>query len=141
MHLLSLPTLLLCVGCDLWTDAEKTLFNDALGTYGKDFSLIQKMVKHNKWLFFVQHDDTRHHNHGHMISQQFTDIKIIILWVKSVHRMKNRTSAPQVFCFFAGWLLQGETVFSSDAIFFFFLPIPVQFLVSHHAITGLHRLP
>lgn len=62
MHLLSLPTLLLCVGCDLWTDAEKTLFNDALGTYGKDFSLIQKMVKHNKWLFFVQHDDTRHHN-------------------------------------------------------------------------------
>lgn len=32
-------------GCDLWTDAEKTLFNDALGTYGKDFSLIQKMVR------------------------------------------------------------------------------------------------
>lgn len=62
MHLLSLPTLLLCVGCDLWTDTEKTLFSDALGTYGKDFSLIQKMVKHNKWLLFVQHDDTRHHN-------------------------------------------------------------------------------
>ncbi|XP_042079067.1 uncharacterized protein LOC102311270 isoform X1 [Haplochromis burtoni] len=32
-------------GCDLWTDTEKTLFSDALGTYGKDFSLIQKMVR------------------------------------------------------------------------------------------------
>ncbi|KAM7366152.1 hypothetical protein PAMP_015617 [Pampus punctatissimus] len=32
-------------GSDLWTDSEKNLFSGALETYGKDFSLIQKMVK------------------------------------------------------------------------------------------------
>ncbi|XP_067435784.1 uncharacterized protein [Thunnus thynnus] len=32
-------------GSDLWTESEKNLFSTALGTYGKDFSLIQKMVK------------------------------------------------------------------------------------------------
>ncbi|XP_056224345.1 uncharacterized protein LOC130164010 isoform X1 [Seriola aureovittata] len=31
-------------GSDFWTDTEKSLFSTALGTYGKDFSLIQKMV-------------------------------------------------------------------------------------------------
>ncbi|XP_062240258.1 uncharacterized protein LOC133950091 isoform X1 [Platichthys flesus] len=32
-------------GSDFWTDAEKSLFGAALGTYGKDFSLIHKMVR------------------------------------------------------------------------------------------------
>ncbi|XP_044040661.1 uncharacterized protein LOC122870499 isoform X2 [Siniperca chuatsi] len=32
-------------GSDFWTDSEKSLFSAALGTYGKEFSLIQKMVK------------------------------------------------------------------------------------------------
>ncbi|KAF3697655.1 Transcriptional-regulating factor 1 [Channa argus] len=32
-------------GSDFWTDAEKNLFSTALATYGKDFSLIQKMVR------------------------------------------------------------------------------------------------
>ncbi|XP_042368487.1 uncharacterized protein LOC121962317 [Plectropomus leopardus] len=32
-------------GSDCWTDSEKSLFSAALGTYGKDFSLIQKMVR------------------------------------------------------------------------------------------------
>ncbi|XP_040886848.1 uncharacterized protein LOC121176828 [Toxotes jaculatrix] len=32
-------------GSDFWTDAEKSVFSTALGTYGKDFSLIQKMVR------------------------------------------------------------------------------------------------
>nr|XP_019951039.1 PREDICTED: uncharacterized protein LOC109634787 isoform X1 [Paralichthys olivaceus] len=32
-------------GSDFWTDAEKSLFGAALGTYGKDFSVIHKMVK------------------------------------------------------------------------------------------------
>ncbi|XP_041842667.1 uncharacterized protein LOC121640838 isoform X2 [Melanotaenia boesemani] len=32
-------------GCDFWTDIEKNLFAVALGSYGKDFSLIQKMVR------------------------------------------------------------------------------------------------
>ncbi|KAE8279009.1 Zinc finger protein 541 [Larimichthys crocea] len=32
-------------GSDSWTDSEKSLFSAALGTYGKEFSLIQKMVK------------------------------------------------------------------------------------------------
>ncbi|KAM9425310.1 uncharacterized protein KZ484_008812 isoform 2-T2 [Pholidichthys leucotaenia] len=32
-------------GCDFWSDAEKSLFSAALGLYGKDFSLIQKMVR------------------------------------------------------------------------------------------------
>ncbi|XP_070849907.1 uncharacterized protein [Chaetodon trifascialis] len=32
-------------GSDFWTDGEKNLFSAALGTYGKEFSLIQKMVR------------------------------------------------------------------------------------------------
>ncbi|KAI3376514.1 hypothetical protein L3Q82_016963 [Scortum barcoo] len=32
-------------GSDFWTDSEKSLFSAALGTYGKEFSLIQKMVR------------------------------------------------------------------------------------------------
>ncbi|XP_012732236.2 transcriptional-regulating factor 1 isoform X1 [Fundulus heteroclitus] len=32
-------------GCDLWTDTEKNLFGVALATYGKDFPLIEKMVR------------------------------------------------------------------------------------------------
>ncbi|XP_054457612.1 uncharacterized protein LOC129093579 [Anoplopoma fimbria] len=32
-------------GSDFWTDSEKSLFSAALGTYGKDFSLIRKMVR------------------------------------------------------------------------------------------------
>ncbi|XP_076581255.1 uncharacterized protein LOC143317159 [Chaetodon auriga] len=32
-------------GSDFWTDSEKNLFSAALGTYGKEFSLIQKMVR------------------------------------------------------------------------------------------------
>ncbi|XP_029944321.1 uncharacterized protein LOC115386230 [Salarias fasciatus] len=32
-------------GCDFWTDTEKSVFSAAMETYGKDFSLIQKMVK------------------------------------------------------------------------------------------------
>ncbi|XP_061565924.1 uncharacterized protein LOC133420282 isoform X2 [Cololabis saira] len=32
-------------GCDFWTDAEKRVLSEALGTYGKDFSLIAKMVR------------------------------------------------------------------------------------------------
>lgn len=32
------------LGSDVWTDAEKTVFTAALGTYGKEFSLIQKTV-------------------------------------------------------------------------------------------------
>lgn len=32
-------------GCDFWTDTEKHLFGVALGTYGKDFQLIEKMVR------------------------------------------------------------------------------------------------
>nr|XP_046237291.1 uncharacterized protein LOC124054883 [Scatophagus argus]XP_046237292.1 uncharacterized protein LOC124054883 [Scatophagus argus] len=32
-------------GSDFWTDNEKGLFSAALGAYGKEFSLIQKMVK------------------------------------------------------------------------------------------------
>ncbi|XP_008288110.1 uncharacterized protein LOC103363227 [Stegastes partitus] len=32
-------------GCDSWTDTEKSLFSAALGTYGKDFSLIEKTVR------------------------------------------------------------------------------------------------
>ncbi|XP_031141003.1 uncharacterized protein si:dkey-19b23.10 isoform X1 [Sander lucioperca] len=32
-------------GSECWTDSEKSLFSAALGTYGKDFSLIQKMVR------------------------------------------------------------------------------------------------
>ncbi|TDG99848.1 hypothetical protein EPR50_G00198160 [Perca flavescens] len=32
-------------GSECWTDNEKSLFSAALGTYGKDFSLIQKMVR------------------------------------------------------------------------------------------------
>lgn len=32
-------------GSDLWTDGEKSLFSAALATYGKDLSLIQKMVR------------------------------------------------------------------------------------------------
>ncbi|XP_074478959.1 uncharacterized protein LOC141760225 isoform X1 [Sebastes fasciatus] len=32
-------------GSDCWTDSEKSLFGAALGTYGKDVSLIQKMVR------------------------------------------------------------------------------------------------
>ncbi|XP_075943027.1 uncharacterized protein LOC142945972 isoform X1 [Anarhichas minor] len=32
-------------GSDCWTDSEKSLFSATLGTSGKDFSLIQKMVK------------------------------------------------------------------------------------------------
>ncbi|XP_029310828.1 uncharacterized protein LOC115023750 [Cottoperca gobio] len=32
-------------GSDCWTDSEKRLFSAALGTYGKDFSFIQKMVR------------------------------------------------------------------------------------------------
>ncbi|XP_030578608.1 uncharacterized protein LOC115775196 isoform X2 [Archocentrus centrarchus] len=32
-------------GCDFWTDTERTLFSEALGSCGKDFSLIQKMVR------------------------------------------------------------------------------------------------
>lgn len=38
----SFPTISL--GSAFWTDAEKSLFNTALGTYGKEFSLIRKMV-------------------------------------------------------------------------------------------------
>ncbi|XP_039997447.1 uncharacterized protein LOC120797663 isoform X2 [Xiphias gladius] len=32
-------------GSEFWTDTEKSLFSTALGTHGKDFSLIQKMVR------------------------------------------------------------------------------------------------
>ncbi|XP_038588598.1 uncharacterized protein LOC119913271 isoform X3 [Micropterus salmoides] len=32
-------------GSDFWTNSEKSLFTAALGTYGKEFSLIQKMVR------------------------------------------------------------------------------------------------
>ncbi|XP_040038805.2 uncharacterized protein LOC120822900 isoform X3 [Gasterosteus aculeatus] len=32
-------------GSDFWTDGEKSLFTATLGTYGKDFSRIQKMVR------------------------------------------------------------------------------------------------
>ncbi|XP_034533024.1 uncharacterized protein si:dkey-19b23.10 [Notolabrus celidotus] len=32
-------------GSDLWTDSEKSVFSAALGTHGKDFSRIQKLVK------------------------------------------------------------------------------------------------
>ncbi|MED6261456.1 hypothetical protein ATANTOWER_005439 [Ataeniobius toweri] len=32
-------------GCDFWTDTEKNLFGMALGTYGKDFPLIEKTVR------------------------------------------------------------------------------------------------
>ncbi|XP_035480071.2 uncharacterized protein LOC118300098 isoform X2 [Scophthalmus maximus] len=32
-------------GSDFWTVTEKSLFSTALGTYGKDFSLVQKMVR------------------------------------------------------------------------------------------------
>ncbi|XP_051285179.1 uncharacterized protein si:dkey-19b23.10 isoform X1 [Dicentrarchus labrax] len=32
-------------GSDFWTDSEKNFFSAALGTYGKEFSLVQKMVK------------------------------------------------------------------------------------------------
>ncbi|KAM3591201.1 uncharacterized protein V6R79_024574 [Siganus canaliculatus] len=32
-------------GSDFWTDSEKSIFTAALGTCGKEFSLIQKMVK------------------------------------------------------------------------------------------------
>nr|XP_020465806.1 uncharacterized protein LOC109965824 [Monopterus albus]XP_020465807.1 uncharacterized protein LOC109965824 [Monopterus albus]XP_020465808.1 uncharacterized protein LOC109965824 [Monopterus albus] len=32
-------------GSDFWTDTEKNLFSTALESYGKDFSLIQKMVR------------------------------------------------------------------------------------------------
>ncbi|KAL6118704.1 uncharacterized protein ACO6RY_03442 [Pungitius sinensis] len=32
-------------GSDFWTDSEKSLFRATLGTSGKDFSLIQKMVR------------------------------------------------------------------------------------------------
>ncbi|GLD53648.1 transcriptional-regulating factor 1-like protein [Lates japonicus] len=32
-------------GSDFWTDTDKSLFSTTLGTYGKDFSLIQKMVR------------------------------------------------------------------------------------------------
>ncbi|XP_028998729.1 transcriptional-regulating factor 1-like [Betta splendens] len=32
-------------GSDVWTDAEKNAFSAALGAYGKDFALIQKMVR------------------------------------------------------------------------------------------------
>ncbi|XP_038130695.1 zinc finger protein 541-like isoform X1 [Cyprinodon tularosa] len=32
-------------GSDFWTDTEKNLFGVALGTYGKDFSLIEKTVR------------------------------------------------------------------------------------------------
>ncbi|KAL7374421.1 hypothetical protein ABVT39_000308 [Epinephelus coioides] len=32
-------------GSDCWTDSEKSLFTAAMGTFGKDFSLIQKMVE------------------------------------------------------------------------------------------------
>lgn len=39
-----LLSLSLYLGSDLWTDSEKDLFSAALGTYGKYFSLIQKMV-------------------------------------------------------------------------------------------------
>lgn len=34
----------LSVGSDFWTESERNLFSAALGTHGKDFSLIQKMV-------------------------------------------------------------------------------------------------
>lgn len=42
--LFSPPLLPVSVGSDFWTDTEKSLFSAALGTYGKEFSLIQKMV-------------------------------------------------------------------------------------------------
>ncbi|KAF7664268.1 hypothetical protein LDENG_00181740 [Lucifuga dentata] len=32
-------------GSDVWTESEKSIFGAALETYGKDFSLIQKMVR------------------------------------------------------------------------------------------------
>ncbi|XP_049425209.1 uncharacterized protein si:dkey-19b23.10 isoform X1 [Epinephelus fuscoguttatus] len=32
-------------GSDCWTDSEKSLFTAAMGTFGKDFSLVQKMVE------------------------------------------------------------------------------------------------
>ncbi|XP_068164342.1 transcriptional-regulating factor 1-like isoform X2 [Antennarius striatus] len=32
-------------GSDVWTDGEKLLFSAALGTYGKEFSLVQKTVR------------------------------------------------------------------------------------------------
>ncbi|XP_017166071.1 uncharacterized protein LOC103480795 isoform X3 [Poecilia reticulata] len=32
-------------GCNFWTDTEKNLFHTALGTYGKDFPLIEKTVR------------------------------------------------------------------------------------------------
>lgn len=37
-------SLSLYLGSDLWTDTEKNLFSTALATYGKDFTVIQKMV-------------------------------------------------------------------------------------------------
>lgn len=60
-YLLSLflpPVVLLfvSVGSDFWTEAEKSLFSAALETYGKEFSLIQKMVRTHflVWFFFEQ---------------------------------------------------------------------------------------
>ncbi|XP_069573119.1 uncharacterized protein [Brachyistius frenatus] len=35
-------------GCDFWTDTEKSLFTAALGTYGKDFKLLEKTVRTKK---------------------------------------------------------------------------------------------
>ncbi|KAM6908929.1 zinc finger protein 541-like [Xenentodon cancila] len=32
-------------GCDFWTTAEKSVFSEALRTYGKDFALIAKMMR------------------------------------------------------------------------------------------------
>lgn len=55
--LASLPVALLfvSVGSDFWTEAEKSLFSAALQTYGKEFPLIQKMVRsHSLSRFFMQ---------------------------------------------------------------------------------------
>lgn len=39
------------LGSDFWTEAEKSLFSAALGTYGKEFSLIRKTVHPHHRLF------------------------------------------------------------------------------------------
>lgn len=53
--LASLPIALLFVslGSDFWTEGERSLFSAALEMHGKEFSLIQKMVRRSLSFMFV----------------------------------------------------------------------------------------
>lgn len=69
--LASLPVALpfVSVGSDFWTEAEKSLFSAALETYGKEFSLIQKMVRSHFLSGFLME--------GAHVSSLFVPIKML----------------------------------------------------------------